>query len=61
MYIVYIDEDLCNGCNACAAGCPASILGFNGKAFLSGDGAECMGCMACVLVCATGAITVMEI
>jgi len=61
MFIVSIDEDLCNGCDACAAGCPAEILGFNKIAFISGDAADCMGCDACVVVCETGAITVMEI
>jgi len=61
MFIVSIDEELCTGCDACAAGCPAEILDFNGKAFVSGDEADCMGCDACVLVCESGAITIMEI
>jgi len=61
MFIVSIDEELCTGCDACAAGCPAEILSFNEKAYVSGDEAECMGCDACVLVCESGAITIMEI
>ena len=61
MFIVSIDEDLCTGCDSCAAGCPAEILGFNEKAFISGDEADCMGCEACVVVCETGAITIMEL
>jgi len=61
MFIVSIDQDACTGCDACAAGCPAEILDFNEKAFVSGDEADCMGCDACVLVCESGAISIMEI
>ena len=61
MFIVTIDEDLCTGCDGCAAGCPAGILGFNEKAYVSGDQAECMGCEACTEVCESGAISIMEV
>jgi ferredoxin len=61
MYIVSIDEDACTGCDSCAGGCPAHILGFDGnKAIITGDECECMGCEACVLVCPSGAITITE-
>jgi len=60
MFIVSIDEELCTGCDSCAAGCPAQILGFTDKAFVSGDEADCMGCEACVMVCESGAVTVTE-
>lgn len=64
MFVVSIDEDVCNGCGSCVEGCPARILSFNDdekKAFISGDETECMGCEACITVCESGAITIMEI
>lgn len=62
MFIVCLDEDLCDGCDSCAAGCPAEILGFkDGKAYISGDEAECMGCEACTAVCESGALSIMEV
>ena len=61
MYIVTIDEDLCSGCDACTASCPAKILSFvNQKAVVSGDESECMGCESCIVVCPTGAVSIME-
>jgi ferredoxin len=61
MFIVAIDEELCTGCDECAAGCPVEILTFeNGKTYVTGDEAECMGCDACTTVCDSGAITVTE-
>lgn len=62
MYIVSVDQDICEGCGDCIDSCPAEILSLNdaGKAYVSGDEAECMGCESCVTVCETGAITVTE-
>lgn len=61
MFIVSIDEDQCSGCNACTAGCPARLLGFNGeKAEVTGDECECMGCESCTTVCPTGAVSITE-
>ncbi|NLO01892.1 MAG: 4Fe-4S binding protein [Bacteroidales bacterium] len=62
MFVVSIDQDICEGCGLCAEVCPARILGFDGeKAFISGDETECMGCEACISVCESGAISIMEI
>ncbi|HAA08734.1 MAG: 4Fe-4S binding protein [Syntrophomonadaceae bacterium] len=64
MFVVSLDEDVCNGCGLCVESCPARILSFNDdekKAFISGDETECMGCEACITVCESGAITIMEI
>lgn len=61
MYVVFIDDELCNGCNSCAESCPARILSFvDEKTIVSGDATECMGCEACVSVCESGAITITE-
>ena len=62
MYMVVLDEEKCTGCDSCAEGCPAQILGFDGThALIKGDSCECMGCEACVMVCPAGAFTVTEL
>ncbi|HNX27994.1 MAG TPA: 4Fe-4S binding protein [Syntrophomonadaceae bacterium] len=62
MFVVSIDEEICTGCNLCAESCPARILEFNGeKTYVTGDATECMGCEACISVCESGAVSVMEI
>ncbi len=61
MYVVFIDEDTCTGCDLCAESCPARILSFDGeKTVVSGDATECMGCEACTSVCESGAVTITE-
>lgn len=61
MFIVSINEDECVGCNSCAPGCPAHILGFdNDHAFVEGDEASCLGCYSCISVCPVGAVEVTE-
>lgn len=66
MYIVAIDPEVCNGNGECVLGCPVAILSEEGegdakKCVVSGSVAECLGCMVCVEVCPTGAITVNEV
>ena len=64
MFIVSINEDICTGCNLCADGCPAHLLTFDkekNKTYVSGDEIECMGCEACVSVCESGAVSILEI
>jgi len=62
MYIVSVNQDICEGCGDCIDSCPVEILSLNdtGKAYVSGDEAECMGCESCVAVCESGAITITE-
>jgi len=62
MYIVTVDHDLCEACGDCIDSCPVAILGQDaeGKACVTGDEAECMGCEACVTVCDSGAMSVTE-
>lgn len=58
--IIAIDEELCDGCGACATGCPEGALRMiDGKARLVGD-LLCDGLGACVGTCPRGAIRVEE-
>lgn len=58
--IVKIDEELCNGCGACAGAChEGAIIMVDGKAKLMRDD-YCDGLGACLPSCPTGAITIEE-
>ena len=58
--ISHIDEQLCNGCGACADACHEGAIGMvNGKARLLRDD-YCDGLGDCLPVCPTGAISFVE-
>ena len=58
--IIKIDENLCNGCSACATACHEGAIGMvNGKAKLLRDD-YCDGLGDCLPACPTGAITFEE-
>lgn len=58
--MIQIDEDLCNGCGACASACHEGALAIvNGKAKLMRDD-YCDGLGNCLPACPTGAITFVE-
>ena len=58
--IIHIDEQLCNGCGACADACHEGAIGMvNGKARLLRDD-YCDGLGDCLPVCPTGAISFFE-
>ncbi len=58
--IIQIDEELCNGCGACAAACHEGAIGMvDGKAKLLRDD-YCDGLGDCLPACPTGAITFVE-
>lgn len=58
--IIQIDEEKCNGCEACAAACHEGAIGMvNGKAKLLRDD-YCDGLGDCLPTCPTGAITFIE-
>ena len=61
MYIVTIDPEKCQGDGECVDVCPVSILSMvDGKAAVTGDLIECLGCESCVATCPHGAITLQE-
>ena len=58
--IIKIDEDLCNGCEACVSGCHEGALQMiDGKARLVSE-LFCDGLGACIGDCPVGAITLEE-
>ena len=58
--IIHLDEQLCNGCGACADACHEGAIGMvNGKARLLRDD-YCDGLGDCLPVCPTGAISFVE-
>ncbi len=58
--IITVDQEKCNGCGLCAAGCPEGALQvIEGKARLVGD-LLCDGLGACIGSCPENAITVEE-
>ena len=58
--IININEDLCNGCGACAEACHEGAIGMvKGKAKLLRDD-YCDGLGDCLPACPTGAITFVE-
>ncbi len=58
--IIKINEDLCNGCGACAAACHEGAIGIvDGKAILLKDD-YCDGLGDCLPACPTGAISFEE-
>ena len=58
--IIEIDQDICDGCEACATGCPEGALRIiEGKARLVGE-SLCDGLSACIGTCPRGAIHVIE-
>ena len=58
--IIEINQELCNGCGACAAACHEGAIGMvNGKAVLLRND-YCDGLGDCLPTCPTGAITFVE-
>lgn len=61
MYTVEIDAEKCQGCGDCCEACPATILELvDGKATVTGDLADCLGCETCVASCEHDAVTLTE-
>ncbi len=62
MYVITIDTSKCLGDGDCVDACPATILSLvDGKASVTGDPNECLGCEACSSNCQGEAITVQDL
>jgi len=62
---IEVNQELCKGCQICAAFCPKELISASGKVNSSGyvpvafaDSGECTGCAICALVCPEVAIEV---
>ncbi len=60
VYLVYVDQEKCDGCEECAHFCPVNVFDVFQKAYpVRAD--HCMGCGTCVAVCKPKAVIVTEI
>jgi len=58
MIYIYINQDVCEGCENCVVVCPRSVFAMNeGKAEVV-DASRCNACCSCVEVCPVNAIYV---
>ncbi len=60
VYLVYVDADKCDGCEACVTFCPVDVFDMTHKAYPTRP-QNCLGCKTCVAVCKSGAIIITEI
>jgi NAD-dependent dihydropyrimidine dehydrogenase PreA subunit len=58
--IVYIDEDLCNGCGQCIPNCAEQALQLVDEKVKLVEDAYCDGLGACLGLCPQGAISIIE-
>ena len=61
MFLIRIDETKCNCCGLCAEVCPNDVLIKKRDACSPVlTDRECLGCENCVVVCETGALTIIK-
>ena len=60
VYLVYLDPDLCDGCEDCVVYCPVDVFTCSHKATVVHP-QNCMGCRTCEAVCKPDAIVITEI
>lgn len=61
VYLVYVDEDRCDGCEECLKICPVNVYDFSLKKSVPARPQNCLGCTACTAVCKSDAIIISEI
>lgn len=57
-FINTVDEDLCNACESCVAGCQFNALHL--ELVMTVDALHCMGCGVCVQLCPEGALSLVR-
>ena len=60
LYLVHVDPERCDGCEACLKLCPAGVFAVSHKATVVRP-RDCLGCRTCEAVCKSGAIIITEI
>ncbi len=60
VYLVWVDQDRCDGCEECLHYCPVNVFDVFQKA-TPVRARDCMGCGTCVAACPVEAIVVTEI
>ncbi|MBN2034626.1 MAG: ferredoxin family protein [Deltaproteobacteria bacterium] len=60
LYLVYVDQDKCEGCGQCIIYCPVDVFDFSIKAYPSRP-QNCLGCRTCEAVCNSKAVIITEI
>jgi NAD-dependent dihydropyrimidine dehydrogenase PreA subunit len=60
VYLVHVDPDHCDSCEACLKMCPADVFEMPDKA-IPVRPQHCMGCLTCTAVCKSKAIIITEI
>ena len=60
VYLVYVDQDACEGCWECTKICPADVFEVRQQSHPVRP-ENCLGCGTCVAVCKSNAIILTEI
>jgi len=60
VYLVYVDPDLCDGCEECVKMCPVDVFDFYTKAQPVRP-QNCLGCRTCEALCKSKAVIITEI
>lgn len=62
MYKLTIDTAKCEGDGDCVDACPVTLIALvEGKAVVTGDMTECLGCEACTTTCTHDALVLQDI
>ena len=57
---IVVDMSICKGCGYCVQFCPAHTSGYGNHCAEPVEGAKCVGCAVCAIVCPDTAITVYK-
>ena len=60
VYLVYVDPEKCDGCEACEHRCPVGVFVVHHKAQVVKP-ENCLGCRTCEAVCKSNAVIITEI